>query len=65
VDKPGTRAPGISRGICDTDVKKEINKQGRKKKQSNDGVQPEENLLVTGFFGKQTPQRMEESGEQN
>ena len=64
MDKPGTRAPGIRRKIRDSDAKKEINKQRREKEQCEDGVQPQKNLLVAGFLGKQTPQRMEHSRKQ-
>jgi hypothetical protein len=63
--KPGTGTPGIGCRIRDTNSKKEINKQGGKKEQRKYGIQPEKNLLVTGFFGKEAPERMEESRNQN
>ena len=59
MNESGAKTPGVCHRLGDTYPVEKIAKQRRKKQQSDDGVKPEEDLLIAGFFGEQTPERME------
>ena len=59
MNESGPKTPCVRYRFGDADSEKKKTEQGGKKQQCDNRVEPQENLLITGFFGEQASDRME------